>query len=451
MADVLISITPPVVSVEVVPAAVSVALNGAGPRGPSGPTGPQGSTGPTGPSGDPGGPTGATGPTGPSGSTGAAGSTGSTGPQGGTGPAGSTGPTGPQGEYGATGATGPAGSTGATGPQGATGSSGATGNTGPTGPAGSTGATGAEGHTGATGPQGATGATGPQGLTGPTGPQGTAAYAQHWFYDAASDVSSYWRLIRSPGTGSESDDSVSLVSGDGEVLIESYVTEPGDPGLSSILPGLWEFHAWRYVSSGAGLSQLVFKVYKRSAGGDETLLFSVDGAEIDDTTVAVENVFYTMTDSTATDVSDRLAVKVYAKTSSAAVITVHFVHDGILHASYMQSPLVQGAIGPSGPTGATGPSGASGSTGPTGAQGATGATGTEGLPGADAPELQVQWSADGETWTDQPGDSVLYIRTSSDGGTTWSDPALIGGTGNLDGGAAASVYGGLSAIDGGAA
>lgn len=83
--------------------------------------------------------------------------------------------------------------------------------------------------------------------------------------------------------------------------------------------------------------------------------------------------------------------------------------------------------------------------------GPVGPQGDQGPAGTAAPELQVQWSTDGETWTDQPGDSVLYIRTSSDSGATWSDAALIGGTGNLDGGAAASLYGGLSAIDGGAA
>ena len=48
------------------------------------------------------------------------------------------------------------------------------------------------------------------------------------------------------------------------------------------------------------------------------------------------------------------------------------------------------------------------------------ATGTDGEDGEDAPEVQIQYSADGVNWHTTLADTDLYIRFSTDGGVTWS-------------------------------
>jgi hypothetical protein len=77
------------------------------------------------------------------------------------------------------------------------------------------------------------------------------------------------------------------------------------------------------------------------------------------------------------------------------------------------------------------------------------------IPVNDA-SIQIQYSADGDTWSADYTSGDPYARFSVDGGTVWSTSLLFrgaagvdGGTSNLDGGTAASIYGGVTAIDGG--
>ncbi len=69
-----------------------------------------------------------------------------------------------------------------------------------------------------------------------------------------------------------------------------------------------------------------------------------------------------------------------------------------------------------------------------GDDGADGADGQDGAPGADAPQVQIQFSDDGLTgWTPTPDANKYYMRVSTDGGLTWSAALLFRGENGADG------------------
>ena len=179
-------------------------------------------------------------------------------------------------------------------------------------------------------------------------------------------------------------------SSSGEVLIIAFATDAGDPGITTIPAGEWEFHTYRYVSSSSGLSQLVIRVYKRGVSNTETELFNVTSSDIDDETVPVLSITnYVQQNSITLDETDRIVVKYFALTDSVINIDIHQVHDGNTHASHIQTPIFVGFVGLTGATGSTGPTGATGAastvpgaTGSAGTNGATGSTGPIGATGA---------------------------------------------------------------------
>jgi len=64
--------------------------------------------------------------------------------------------------------------------------------------------------------------------------------------------------------------------------------------------------------------------------------------------------------------------------------------------------------------------------------GEQGPKGDPGAPGEDAPNLLAQYSTDKASWHSTPADVDSWMRTSSDGGSTWGDPVKIRGeSGNL--------------------
>jgi formylmethanofuran dehydrogenase subunit D len=188
----------------------------------------------------------------------------------------------------------------------------------------------------------------PQGTKGENGLDGASAAAKlYYFQDLASDISAtggYYKLLDAPLDGSESDDSVSVTSGGGPVLIEGYASEPANPGITLIPAGLWTFNIWAYVNSiTGGNSSLVFHVYKRILAGTETEIFNVESAALP-TAVGYQQVRHTMLTDTVVNTTDRIVIKVYAKTLSASSKTVHFVHDGVTHNSQVQTPITQGHL-----------------------------------------------------------------------------------------------------------
>lgn len=118
------------------------------------------------------------------------------------------------------------------------------------------------------------------------------------------------------------------------------------------------------------------------------------------------------------------------------------------------APGATGETGPAGPTGATGATGAQGPQGiqgPEGPQGPQGDTGPQGPAGTPAPELDIQYSADGNTWSDSYTAGDFYARFSTDGGSNWGAGIMFrgpkGDPGNLTG-PASSVDENIPIFDG---
>lgn len=234
---------------------------------------------------------------------------------------------------------------------------------------------------GTIGPQGNIGATGPAGATG------VSASGRIWYFTQTnSNIVNYESLTPDrPDANPQDIMSGSVTSAGGQTLLASFATAPGDPYLTELPVGEYEIRFWANVSSGDGVSTLVFKTYRRSTDNSETLLFELTSAEINATTATYSSAIATLTAPLALAQTDRIVTKVYAQTTNVGAVTVSFVHSGITPSSW-RTAIGQGYTGPAGATGVTGPAGATGATGfgATGATGfgATGATGATGPAGA---------------------------------------------------------------------
>lgn len=155
-----------------------------------------------------------------------------------------------------------------------------------------------------------------------------------YFDDTASGVGGYNTLTNTPNLTTEIIDSV--VVNNNTQTIENYMS--GALGVTIINSGVWQFHAFASVSLTSGTTTINFNVYKRTAGGSETLLFSVATADINNTTVA-EIIAQTTQPAFVVTNTDYLVVKVTATTTHNANVTVNFYHNGSAHFSHIITPL----------------------------------------------------------------------------------------------------------------
>jgi len=156
-----------------------------------------------------------------------------------------------------------------------------------------------------------------------------------------SEISTY-QEIQDATTGADADIFISPSAGV-KTLIKSYVTLPGEPNTTVIPAGIWEFSFYRYVNDAAGTTILTFDVYKRNLIGIETLLFTVDSLDINDTSAILESVNYAIESNINILATDRIVIKV-SGTASAASKDIHFVYDGVTHPSHAHTTIVGGAF-----------------------------------------------------------------------------------------------------------
>jgi hypothetical protein len=115
------------------------------------------------------------------------------------------------------------------------------------------------------------------------------------------------------------------------------ITDPGVPDATSLLKGLRRYRVYSYVSGASGTTVLNFTFFKRSSTGVETILYSVESADINDLTVTEQLVGYVSTSDFSLVSTDRVGVNVYGKTDHSANIFLHFVYEGTTHASHLES------------------------------------------------------------------------------------------------------------------
>lgn len=154
-----------------------------------------------------------------------------------------------------------------------------------------------------------------------------------FFTSIASDVATYKELSYAP-EATTSYCSTSITNA--EALCSTFLYPLG-VGVESLDAGTWEFEFFAKVSGTAGSLTMKAEVFKRSAAGVETTLFSKYSDVINNTTYKFIPIQYT---SVAIPVSstDRIGVRVYGKNTIAAAITLSWaVGDG--DASYFVTPL----------------------------------------------------------------------------------------------------------------
>lgn len=162
-----------------------------------------------------------------------------------------------------------------------------------------------------------------------------------FFYsDVASDISTYGILQKNPDPAAETDDSV--VCNNNKVLMEAYASPSTGLGGTQIDAGVWTFDIWAYVSMLNLASSIDIDIYKRTSGGTETLLFTVNSGTITATSLASVTLYTIASVQQAFSINstDRLVAKVSGKTSNITDTTVHFVHGGTTHYSHFNTPLV---------------------------------------------------------------------------------------------------------------
>lgn len=160
------------------------------------------------------------------------------------------------------------------------------------------------------------------------------------FYPAttASDIGGYNVIAKTPQNVAEQD--LSATANNNSVLIQAYATASAGLGGTQIEAGEWIFDIWGYVDViGLGFSSIDIKMYSRTSGGVETLLFTVNSG----TLTATDDIYSVGTIQQAFALSastDRLVMKVYATTTAVINRTVHFVFGGTTHYSNVATPFV---------------------------------------------------------------------------------------------------------------
>ena len=227
-------------------------------------------------------------------------------------------------------------------------------------PRGNNGADGINGTDGAVGPQGPQGPiglpnmtagpigpTGPEGMmnqtpnmtAGPAGPAGASGGLILYFNNTASGIAGYEGLEPLPAGIAEVDESVTVTNALGEVLLDPYITASGFPGQASLPAGLWRFRTFHYVDSSAGTTNAIFKVYNRTVGGTETLLFTATSDDINALTPDEYLTSYVQAAAYPLALTDRIVIKVYGKTNRVPNTLFHFVYQGTSRTSHVQTPL----------------------------------------------------------------------------------------------------------------
>jgi len=148
----------------------------------------------------------------------------------------------------------------------------------------------------------------------------------------------YEELINYPSGNPEIDESVSVTASTGPKLIDNYIAPEGSmEDVVGLLQGLRRYRYYAYVDSSVGTTQLNFTAFKRFANGTETNFYTAMSGDIDSLTVAEYDLNYVSQKNLVITPTDRIGIRVTANTSHSSPITVHWVYQGSLHTSHVES------------------------------------------------------------------------------------------------------------------
>jgi hypothetical protein len=197
-------------------------------------------------------------------------------------------------------------------------------------------------------PSGSTGATG---ATGAQGQQGFSSGLVLYFNSSVpASVSGYLQVSDNAVIGAGST-IVQTTNG----LIASFITDVGEPNITSIVSGNWNFEQFVSMSANGGTPTLYVDILKRDLSGVETLIATNSSIPHSITEgVIIEEYFFSVgVPITSMLTTDRLVFKFYAGGLGGKTMTLYYENSTIAQVSTTLSPALQGATGATGATGAS--------------------------------------------------------------------------------------------------
>ncbi len=161
----------------------------------------------------------------------------------------------------------------------------------------------------------------------------------YFLHEEISDVATYQKILGDPADDPETSDNAVVNSGSGEVLIKSFVTDPGIPGTTLLSDGVWSFQNYASVSADAQTSTIVIRVYKRTTGGVETELFNLTTNEINGSSAALYEKD-SVQDDFQVNATDRLVIKYFAQTTSGSDKTITLYYEGMANYTHVHTPFI---------------------------------------------------------------------------------------------------------------
>jgi hypothetical protein len=152
----------------------------------------------------------------------------------------------------------------------------------------------------------------------------------------STDPTSYERLLNYPDGGAEIQENITLKDTMGEVLIDSYISDPGYPNTDLLIGGLSRFRTYHYVSSTPGITTVNFSVSKRSITGNQTFLWSVESQDINNLNINEILTSHVTNVSYALAATDRILINVSGKTTHSSNIYLNWFYQGTNHASHVE-------------------------------------------------------------------------------------------------------------------
>ena len=160
----------------------------------------------------------------------------------------------------------------------------------------------------------------------------------YYLEDIGSDIGGYESLSTAPSATNEYTDTSGTINAS-SVFMESYVSaSTGLDGSGIIEAGTWTFNFWASVSVTNNTNVLDYNVYKRSSLGVETLLFTCTSANINSTSI-IDVRSVCVKPSYVIASTDRLVVKIFARTTGASNRAVTFTHSGSARFSNIVTPM----------------------------------------------------------------------------------------------------------------
>jgi hypothetical protein len=170
-----------------------------------------------------------------------------------------------------------------------------------------------------------------------------AVHADQWcginnlyFDDARSDITPYGTLNNYASAGNTHFENVTVSPGQAPKYIDGYISQPGYPGVNTLLAGMWEYNIYDMVSSDDVSPHLTFNVSVRHANGTYTILYNATSVQISLGNPAFDVSHIANFNNYTFLSTDRLLVQIYGYTTGST-LKISFINGGVSTSSYIQT------------------------------------------------------------------------------------------------------------------